>query len=96
MTERYESGTRRLPRNAANRSGRIPDLLGSRDKFTVDASCLLEEFFGASGFEPCPESDHGICTFLQPVRRIAFDSQIDHSPNRTFHRIAADGHVVMT
>lgn len=76
--------------------GRILNLLGSRDRFTVDASCLLEELFGASGFEPSPESDHGFCTFLQPVRRIAFDSQIDHSPNSTFYGTAADGHAVMT
>ena len=41
--------------------GRILKSLALEGKLRCDASCLLEEFFGTSGFDPRSQANHGFC-----------------------------------
>ena len=43
----------------AGTTGRILQTLGLNRECRCDASCLMKEFFGASGFDPGAESNDG-------------------------------------
>ena len=74
--------------------GRIRDLLVSCEKFGRDVSCLVEEFFAPSGFDPGAEADDRFGVFTEPTGGVAFDSQVDDSTDRTLYGSAADGEPV--
>ena len=76
--------------------GRIRETWVSEGELWGDASCLVEEFFGAAGFDPGSQTDHGFGVFAEPVDRVAFDSQIDDSADCAFDRSAANRHVMVT
>ena len=44
---------------ATDRPGRILQASGLKRECRCDASCLLKEFFGASGFDPGTQANHG-------------------------------------
>ncbi len=73
-------------RSAANRKlgseGRIRGLLVSDRKFGGDVSCLVEEFFGATRFNPCSEANDGFSVFTKPAGGVAFDSKVNDSEVR--------------
>ena len=50
--------------------GRIRGLSASVGKFRRDVSCLVEEFFGSTRFDPCSEADDGFGILAKPVSGI--------------------------
>jgi len=77
-------------------NGRIHESWVSDGELWGDASCLMEEFFGSSGFDPGSQSDHGFGVFAEPVNRVAFNAEIDDSADRAFDRSAANRQVMVT
>ena len=45
--------------------GRILKSFALEGHLRCDASCLLEEFLGAAGFDPSPQANHGFCVIAR-------------------------------
>ena len=76
-------------------NGRIHESWVSEGELWGDASRLVEEFFGSSGFDPGSQADHGFGVFAEPVDRVAFDAEIDDSADRAFDRATANRHLMI-